>query len=113
VPIEKLRFSSAHSLPWAAAAPVATAPHQAVLAGIEAHVCVLQTAFDLLSNGYRVYLAVDACCSRAEGDYNTALQRLANAGVVLTTVESILFEWCETAENPAFKQLSRLVTGRE
>lgn len=112
-PLEKLRFSAESSLSWANGAPGANERHQIVLAGIETHVCVLQTAFDLLSTGYRVFLAVDACCSRADTDRDFALRRLAAAGVVLTTVESTLFEWCESAEHPSFKSLSRLVTGRE
>ena len=80
-----------------------------LLAGIESHVCVLQTAFDLLSHGFRVYLAVDAVGSRFDIDYQTALRRMDSAGVTLTTTESALFEWCEVAGTPEFKQISKLV----
>jgi nicotinamidase-related amidase len=80
-----------------------------LLAGIESHVCVLQTAFDLLAHGLRVYLAVDAVGSRYDIDYQTALRRMDSAGVTLTTTESALFEWCEVAGTPEFKQISKLV----
>ncbi len=79
-----------------------------LLCGIEAHVCVQQTALDLLSDGWSVYLAVDAIGSRFEIDYRTALQRMDSAGVTLTTTEAALFEWCRTADTPEFKQISLL-----
>ncbi len=80
-----------------------------MLAGIEAHVCVQQTAFDLLSAGFRVYVAVDAVGSRHAVDRDTALGRMDASGITLTTTEAALFEWCETAAAPEFKALSRLV----
>lgn len=110
---EKVRFSCAEALPWVEGEGAGAERFQVVLAGIESHVCIQQTAFDLLSAGLRVYLAADACTSRSETDRHYALQRMADAGVVLTTTESILFEWCETAAAPEFKQLSKLITGRE
>lgn len=79
-----------------------------LLAGIETHVCVEQTALDLLSNGWGVLVAVDAVGSRFEIDYRTALQRMDSAGATLTTVEAALFEWCRVAGTPEFKQISRL-----
>jgi len=80
-----------------------------VVAGIEAHVCIQQTVFDLLAAGFRVYLPVDAIGARYEIDYQTALRRMDSAGAVLTTTESAIFEWCETAAAPEFKQISRLI----
>jgi nicotinamidase-related amidase len=80
-----------------------------LLAGIEAHVCVQQTAFDLMMHGFRVYLAVDALGSRSDVDYTTALRRMDSAGATLTTVESALFEWCGRSGTPQFKQISALV----
>jgi len=82
--------------------------HRLLLAGIETHVCVQQTAFDLLSAGWRVYLAVDAVGSRFSLDHQTALRRMEAGGVELTSTESALFEWCEQAGTPAFKEVSRL-----
>ncbi|HVU86313.1 MAG TPA: hydrolase [Pirellulales bacterium] len=80
-----------------------------LITGIEAHVCVQQTAFDLLAAGYRVYLAVDAIGARFDIDYQTALRRMDSAGVTLTTTEAALFEWCERSGTPQFKQISALV----
>ncbi|MEK6235328.1 MAG: isochorismatase family protein, partial [Planctomycetales bacterium] len=80
-----------------------------LIAGIECHVCVQQTALDLMTAGFRVYLAVDAVASRFDVDYQTALRRMDSAGVVLTTVESALFEWCRESGTPEFKQISALV----
>lgn len=80
-----------------------------LVVGIETHVCVQQTALDLLAEGYRVYLAVDATGARYEVDYSTALRRMEGSGITLTTVEAALFEWCETSSAAEFKQLSRLV----
>ena len=80
-----------------------------LVAGIETHVCVQQSALDLLSSGYRVYLAVDATGSRFAIDRQTALARLDAAGATQTTTESALFEWCQDSQAPEFKQLSALI----
>ena len=82
--------------------------HKLLLCGIEAHVCVQQSALDLLADGWRAYVAVDAVGSRYEIDCQTALRRLDASGAVLTTSEAALFEWCQTAGTPEFKQISRL-----
>ncbi len=83
--------------------------HKLLVCGIEAHVCVQQTVYDLLAAGWQVYVAVDAAGSRTELDYRTALRRMASAGAVLTTTEAALFEWCERAGTPEFKQIAQLV----
>jgi nicotinamidase-related amidase len=80
-----------------------------LVVGIEAHVCVQQTVLDLLHAGFQVYLAVDAIGARFEHDYQAALRRLDAAGAILTTTESALFEWCDIAGTPEFKQISALV----
>ena len=80
-----------------------------LVAGIEAHVCVQQTVFDLLAAGRRVYLAIDAIGSRYDIDYQTALRRMDAAGATLTTTEAAMFEWCEVAGTPQFKEISRMV----
>ncbi|RMF62785.1 MAG: hydrolase [Calditrichaeota bacterium] len=82
---------------------------QVVLAGIESHVCVLQTALDLLAAGFQIHVPVDAVSSRKELDYRTALTRMSSAGVVLTTVEAVLFELMERAGTAEFKQVARLL----
>lgn len=85
--------------------------HKLLLCGIEAHVCVQQTALDLLAAGFRVYLAVDAIGARFDVDRDVALRRMEISGATLTTTESALFEWCEVAGTPQFKQISQLVRG--
>lgn len=80
-----------------------------LVVGIEAHVCIQQTVMDLLAEAFRVYLAVDAVSSRFALDYETALRRMDSAGATLTTTESALFEWCDVAGTPEFKQISALV----
>lgn len=109
-PPEKLRFSCAECLDWVAAE--GDDRGKIVVAGIETHVCVLQTSLDLMAAGYEVYLPADALASRHKHDWRFGLERLANSGAVITTTEAILFEWCEVAGTDEFKQISRLVTGR-
>jgi nicotinamidase-related amidase len=82
--------------------------HKILVCGVESHVCVAQTVFDLLADGWRVYVAVDAVGSRFEIDYRTALGRMDSAGATLTTTEAAMFEWCEAAGTPQFKEISRL-----
>lgn len=82
---------------------------QVYLAGMETHICVLQTALDLLKQGYEVYVIEDAVSSRAKGNQFNALQRLRLAGAVITNVESLLFEWLGDASHPAFKKLAKLI----
>ncbi|QDT68056.1 putative isochorismatase [Planctomycetes bacterium MalM25] len=79
-----------------------------VLAGIESHVCVAQTAADLVAAGFEPQVAVDAIGSRYEIDHQTALRRFESQAITLTTTEAVLFEWCETAADPAFKAISAL-----
>src|SRR5690606_31489435 len=110
---EKQRFSCAEALAWGSANeptdPQLRDRTKVVLAGIEAHVCVLQTALDLLADGYQVSVAAAAVGSRRRLDRQIGLQRMADTGAVITTTESILFEWCETAAADEFKEISRLV----
>ena len=83
-----------------------------VLCGVETHICILQSAFDLLAMGREVVLVVDAAGSRFAEDRNTALRTLESAGVALATTESVMFQWCNTAEHPAFKTISALARER-
>lgn len=80
-----------------------------VLAGIETHVCVQQTVCDALAAGLAVYVPVDAIGARHAIDHDTALRRMESYGATLTTTESVLFEWCETADRPEFKRISELI----
>ena len=106
---EKLTFSCC-GLPEVAEQFRSHGVRSVLLAGIETHVCVQQTALDLLAQGFRVYLAADAVGSRKEIDRELGLRRMEQAGVVLTTTEAALFEWTEVAGTPEFKQISKLVT---
>ncbi len=83
-----------------------------VLTGIETHVCVLHTALDLLALDFRVFVVVDAVGSRYSHDAEWALRRMEQAGAVLTTTETCLFEWVGGAGHPQFKALSTLVQER-
>lgn len=82
---------------------------QIILTGMETHICVLQTALDLARQGYEVYVVEDAVSSRAKGNQYNALQRLRQAGVVITNVESVLFEWLGDARHEDFKTLAKLI----
>jgi nicotinamidase-related amidase len=80
-----------------------------VLAGCEAHVCLLQTALDLLEDEFDVWVVTDACSSRSERNRDAAFDRLAGAGVELVSTEMVAFEWLRSAEHPAFKQIQGLI----
>ncbi len=81
-----------------------------VLAGCEAHVCLLQTALELIdSEEYIVYVVTDACSSRSERNRDAAFDRLASAGAELVTTEMVLFEWLGSAEHPLFKEVHNLI----
>ncbi len=83
-----------------------------VLVGMETHVCVAQTALDLLAVGFAVFLPVDAVSSRFDLDHMTALRRLETAGAVPSTAEAVAFEWVRDAAHPQFKAVSKLVIDR-
>ncbi|MDR0817083.1 MAG: isochorismatase family protein [Clostridiales Family XIII bacterium] len=80
-----------------------------ILAGVEAHVCVLQSALDFISQGYDVVIAEDAIRSRKPEDMKPALRRLAQSGATISTSEAILFDLIKGADHPAFKQVSATV----
>lgn len=87
--------------------------NQVVLIGIETHVCVLQTAMDLLNAHYHVFIVVDAVSSRFELDHKYGLKRMKQAGAQLITSEMVFFEWMEKAGTPEFKRLSKTYTARK
>ncbi len=80
-----------------------------VLAGCEAHVCLLQTALDLLEQEFDVWVVTDACSSRTERNRDAAFDRLAGAGVELVTTEMVAFEWLRAASHPRFKDVQALI----
>lgn len=80
-----------------------------VIAGCEAHICLLQTALDLLEDEFDVWVVTDACASRTERNRDAAYDRLAGAGAELVTTEMVAFEWLRTAEHPDFKAIQALI----
>lgn len=85
---------------------------QIIIAGIEAHICVLQTALDLRQAGHEVFVVGDAVCSRNRENYENALQRLRHAEVVISDAESVVFEWLRDSKHPHFKALSAMIQGK-
>ena len=82
---------------------------QAIVCGIETHVCVSQTVHDLLDEGVEVHVPADAVGSRHVIDYERGLERLERAGAIVTTVEAALFELLERAGTPEFKAVQKLI----
>jgi nicotinamidase-related amidase len=103
---------NARSLPkhlQKAAPPPARGRESLVLAGCEAHVCLLQTALGLLEEELEVWVVTDACSSRSERNRDAAFDRLAGAGAELVTTEMVAFEWLRDAEHPRFKDVLALL----
>lgn len=82
---------------------------QVILFGIETHICVLQTAFDLLNMGYEVFIVKEACGSRSQDDKESALRRLMFAGAQVVTLEMALFELLKSSKHPNFKEVQALI----
>ena len=86
-----------------------TGRRQVVVAGMEAHVCVLQTALGLKEHGYEVFVVADACASRRAESETLAWWRLQQSGVALVSLEMVYFEWLKQAGTPEFKELVALI----
>lgn len=82
---------------------------QLILTGAEAHVCVLQSALDLIAHGHEVYVVADGIGSRKQTSHDLALKRLEAAGATLVTTEMVLFEWIGRSDTQAFKALRSLL----
>ena len=89
--------------------PEETGRSMIVIAGCEAHVCLMQTALGLLEEEFDVWVVTDACSSRSERNRDAAFDRLAGNGAELVTTEMVGFEWARTADHPLFKELLALV----
>ncbi|TWU60277.1 putative isochorismatase [Rubripirellula tenax] len=107
-PEEKLDFSAAVCR-GALDAWTADGRDQILVVGIETHICVLQTVLDLLAEGLRVYVVAEAVAARHGRDHEVAIDRMVDCGAVIVTAESVMFEWCGTADRPEFKQISKWV----
>jgi nicotinamidase-related amidase len=111
-PARQSQGGNARSLPkhlQKPAQPAAPERGSIVLAGCEAHVCLLQTALDLLDEELEVWIVTDACGSRTERNRDAAFDRLAGAGAELVTTEMVAFEWLHTAEHPQFHEVLSLI----
>ena len=108
-PEVKAPAGNARSLPKHLQKPKEPERNMIVVAGCEAHVCLLQTALDLLEDEFDVWVVTDACSSRTERNRDAAFDRLAGAGAELITTEMLAFEWLRTAEHADFKAVLGLV----
>ncbi len=106
--LEKTCFSCAGA-PAFTAALEQTGRTQVILAGMEAHVCVLQSALELRAVRENVFVVEDACCSRNQEHHTNAMHRLRAAGVLVTNTESVVFEWLRDAGHEHFKAISALL----
>lgn len=106
-PAPKPASGNARSLPRHLQKSAAPAPSRdtVVIAGCETHVCLLQTALELLEEEFDVCVVTDACASRTERNRDAAFDRLAGAGAELVTTEMVAFEWLKSAEHPRFKEV--------
>ena len=107
-PLEKLAFSACGAAGFVAALKKKKVS-EAILCGIEAHVCVSQTCLDLLEQGLRVFVVADAVSSRTPENYRFGLDRMRAAGAVVVSTEMVLFELLERAGTDEFKQILNLV----
>ena len=110
-PAARAPSGNARSLPkhLQKAVPKEVSRSSIVIAGVEAHICLLQTALELLEEEFDVFVVTDACGSRTERNRDAAFDRLAGAGAELVTTEMVLFEWLRTAEADPFKEIQALI----
>ena len=110
-PAKAPQGGNARSLPKHLQKPAQQAPERGtvVIAGCEAHVCLLQTALDLIDDEFEVWVVTDACGSRTDRSRDAAFDRLAGAGAELVTTEMVAFEWLGTCEHPDFKDVLALI----
>jgi nicotinamidase-related amidase len=92
--------------------PTGLALPDVVIAGCEAHICLMQTALGLLWAGHRVWVIAPACGSRSPADHELAMQRLRQAGAVIASVEMVVFEWLQSCRHEHFKTLLPLIKAR-
>jgi nicotinamidase-related amidase len=107
-PVEKVAFSCL-GVDAFRSRLTATGARQLLLAGIEAHVCVLMSALDLLAEGYAVHIVADAVTSRTQANWRLAMAQLRQAGAVVTTTETVLFQLLRQADTDDFRELARLI----
>jgi nicotinamidase-related amidase len=87
----------------------ATERNQAVLVGVETHICVSQTALSLLSEGFEVFVCADAVGARSVDRHKLGMERMRDAGAVAAHTEAIAYEWLQTADDPQFREALELI----
>ncbi len=107
-PISKMSFSCCGAEEFTAAIKAAGRT-DVLLAGIETHICVLQTAMDLIDQGFRVQVVSDCVCSRTPQNNAVAFERMRSMGAQITSVETALFELLRTAESPRFRDIAKII----
>lgn len=107
-PIEKLTFSCCGE-PGFMDAVNGLAKKTIILAGMETHVCVLQTCVELLNKGYSVHIVQDAVCSRSKENWKTGIEFMRDAGAVITCTETVLFQLLKVAGTEEFKAISKRI----
>jgi len=108
VAIEKSSFSGLGAIEFRQRL-AETGRRQVILVGIESHICVYQTARDLICRSYQVFPVIDAISSRTEQNYQLGLNKMAQLGASLTSIEMLLFELQQDAQGERFRQLIRLI----
>ena len=111
-PARQQQGGNARSLPKHLQKPqpqAAEGRNTVVIAGCEAHVCLLQSSLDLLDEEFDVWVVTDACSSQSERNRDAAFDRLAGAGAELVTTQMVAFEWLRTADHPAFREALALI----
>ncbi len=107
--IEKTCFSSTRDPAFMGALETNPGRRQIILCGMEAHVCVMQTAIELRAGGFEVMVVEDAICSRKLENYQNALERLRQADVTVVSAESVMFEWLADSRHDHFRAVSALI----
>lgn len=108
-PIEKLSFSCCGDEAFISQLEQIEKAKTVIIAGIETHICVLQTALDLLARDYQVHLISDATCSRRKLDWRIGLNLIKQAGAIITTTETLIFQLLLKAGTEEFKYISKLL----
>jgi len=107
-PVEKVAFSCLGTDAFRSRL-AATGARQLLLAGIEAHVCVLMSALDLLAEGFAVHIVADAVTSRTQANWRLATEQLRQAGAVVSATETLMFQLLGQADSEDFRELARLI----
>lgn len=105
---DKTHFSACQELDFIDSL-ASTNRSQVIIVGMEAHVCVLQTALDLLAADFEVFIVADGISSRRDSHKDLAIAQLRQAGAVITCAESVIFQWAERAATPQFKDVLKIV----